>query len=61
MSEEFERELAVVLNRYSVENGSNTPDFLLAKILRVQIVVWNEAVRARDAWYGVDLRPGVPR
>ena len=30
----FERDLALVINYHSRENGSNTPDFILAQYLR---------------------------
>ena len=30
---DFEKELTDLLNRYSKENGSNTPDFILARYL----------------------------
>lgn len=51
-------ELTSVLNRYSAENASNTPDFILANYLMTCLVNFNVAVQSRDQWYGVDLRPG---
>ena len=30
---EFKKELAELINRYSLENGSNTPDYILAEYL----------------------------
>jgi hypothetical protein len=32
--DEFEKELASLINRHSLENGSDTPDFILARFLR---------------------------
>ncbi len=31
---DFERDLAAVLNKYSVDNDLNTPDFILADMVR---------------------------
>ena len=31
--EEFKKELAQLINKHSMENGSNTPDFILAEFL----------------------------
>ena len=47
-----EREIAAVLNKYSLENGSNTPDFLLAQYLLGCLAIYNSTVSAREAWYG---------
>lgn len=48
----FEQELESLLNRYSQENGSNTPDFILAQYLLGCLSTWNAAVTRREAWYG---------
>lgn len=48
--ESFERDLASLLNRYSRENGSNTPDFILARYLVQCLDAWNENVSRRTAW-----------
>jgi hypothetical protein len=45
-------ELRSLLNRHSRENGSNTPDFILATFLEQVLIDWDHAVRARDQWYG---------
>lgn len=55
---ELERELATVLNRYSQENPSNTPDWILAQFLRGCLAAWNTGVQQREGWYGRDPRPG---
>jgi hypothetical protein len=49
---DLERDLASLLNRYSQENGSNTPDFLLAEYLLACLSTWNTTVAKRDEWYG---------
>lgn len=48
----FEQELESLINRYSKENGSNTPDFILAEYLMGCLLVWDAMVRKREAWYG---------
>ena len=55
---EFKQELAQLLNRHSMENGSNTPDFILADFLFACLLAWNKASRAREKWYGKELRIG---
>lgn len=56
----FRRELEALLNTYSKENRSNTPDFVLAHYLERQLEAFDEAVLAREAWYGESKRPGQP-
>ncbi len=48
----LEAEIAQVLNRYSQENGSNTPDWVLANYLFKCLAAFNEATNAREKWYG---------
>ena len=48
----FEDELTHLLNRYSKENGSNTPDFILAKYLEGCLKNFDHAVSYRENWYG---------
>ena len=49
---EFEKELESLINRHSMENGSDTPDFILAKFLRGCLETFNSAVARRAKWYG---------
>ena len=49
---DFSTELQVLLNRFSKENESNTPDFILAKYLEGCLLQWNTAVQERERWYG---------
>ena len=58
---EFEKELTHLINRNSMENGSNTPDFILAEYMRSCLENFNKTVKARDTWYGVELVPGGSR
>lgn len=46
------KELEAIINRYSVENESDTPDFLLAIYLSECLKTWAKVVKARDDWYG---------
>lgn len=55
---EFRRELDALLNRYSKENVSNTPDWILGGFLRGCLLHFDCAVNDRDKWYGVALHPG---
>lgn len=48
----FRKDLEELINRYSVENGSNTPDFLLSIFLCGCLATFDAVVRRRDQWYG---------
>lgn len=48
----FETDLTALINRYSLENRSNTPDYILAKYLVMVLVCVDHAIGVRDAWYG---------
>lgn len=54
MSKNFLNELTELINRHTKENGSNTPDFILAKYLEDSLRVFNEAVNTRSDWYSKD-------
>jgi hypothetical protein len=47
----FRKELEAVINRHSRENGSNTPDFILAEFLIGCLVSFDRATRSRTEWY----------
>jgi hypothetical protein len=53
-------ELQTALNRHSAENGSNTPDFILARYLERCLLAFDDASVARETWYGQRQKPGVP-
>lgn len=53
----FLNELQALINRYSQENASNTPDFILAQYLDSCLQAWNTATQQRETWYGRDARP----
>jgi len=48
----FEEELTNLLNRNSMENGSDTPDYILAKYLYECLENFNHALQMREKWYG---------
>lgn len=52
---EFQVELEELINRHSIENGSDTPDRLLAEYLVGCINIYNQTVKARDRWYDIQL------
>jgi hypothetical protein len=47
----FVTELNQLINRYSIENGSDTPDFILAEYLMGCLRNFNEATKLRTQWY----------
>jgi hypothetical protein len=49
---DLRKDLAAVLNRHSAENGSDTPDFILAAYLADCLRAFERASRAREDWYG---------
>lgn len=65
----FLRELEHLINSHSMENISDTPDFILAQYIAGCLQAWQVATRARDEWFnfvpfgtcsppdGVDGRP----
>ncbi len=58
METDFEKELGRLINRYSVENESNTPDFILAQYMRECLDAFNKASNRREQWFGKGLRVG---
>lgn len=54
----FKQELTALINRYNMDNRSNTPDFILAEYLLECLKSFNSASIKREHWYGVKLEPG---
>ena len=50
--EAFTKELEHLINKYSMENGSNTPDFILAEFLVNTLEALNKSISRRSQWYG---------
>jgi len=57
--ESIKRDLAHVINCHSLENGSNTPDFILAEYLYDCLMAFNQTSRKREKWYGRGLSIGL--
>ncbi len=55
MSGLFRSDLESIINRHSQENGSNTPDFILAEYLQACLRAFDLAVVARERWYGREM------
>lgn len=47
----FRADLETVINRYSMENGSNTCDFILAEYLTDCLAAYDKATNRRERWY----------
>ena len=50
-------EIGEALNRASAENGSNTPDHVLAAYLVDCLAAFDRATTQRDNWYGISPHP----
>ncbi len=49
---QFHKELEHLINRCSMENGSDTPDFILAEYMAKCLDAFDTAMTLREAWYG---------
>lgn len=49
--ENFRSQLESLINSQSKENGSNTPDFILAEYLESCLAAFDNATNARDKWH----------
>lgn len=59
--DEFKKELTELVNKHSMENGSDTPDFILARFLKGCLELFNKTIKARQHWYSNDAKPaGLP-
>ena len=61
-TEIFKKELQNLINRHSMENNSDTPDFILSDYLMDALESYDRAIRRRDLWYGHTTltKKGVP-
>jgi len=48
----FRLELEGLINKNSLENNSDTPDFVLAEFLNGCLKAFDNAVNKREKWYG---------
>lgn len=54
---DFIKELETLINKHSVENGSNTPDFILAEFLQNTLNAMEVATKNRDKYYRFNEQP----
>jgi hypothetical protein len=54
--EQFKKELEHLINKHSMENGSDTPDYMLADYLMGCLDNFNSIVQSREKWYGRDKK-----
>jgi len=47
IKDSFRKELEALINQHSMENGSNTPDFVLSNYLCSCLTAFDDAVNAR--------------
>lgn len=45
------KEIETSINKYSMENGSDTPDFILAEFMTDCLRAFNRATVKRNKWY----------
>ncbi len=50
----FRQELEFIINKHSMENGSDTPDCILAEYLIGCLETFDKTTLRRDRWYGRD-------
>ena len=50
----FRKELESLINSFSLENNSDTPDFILAEYLSDCLGAFDKAAKRRTEWYGDD-------
>lgn len=48
---DFRSQLECLLNRFSCENGSDTPDWILSDYLTACLAAFDAGVVAREKWY----------
>ena len=52
MTEEFIKELQVLLNNNGIDTICNTPDYILAEYLTLCLETYAKTVQSRDTWFG---------
>lgn len=55
---QFQRDLARLINQYSLENGSNTPDVILSTFLCNALISFDATLMERQNWYQMESNPG---
>lgn len=54
MTETFLEELKYLINKYNLEERSDTPDYILAEYMFNCLQVFEKATESRQAWHGMD-------
>ena len=49
---DFKVELERIINKHSMESGSDTPDFILVDYLCDCLEAFNKTTQLREKWYG---------
>lgn len=49
---DFEKDLTVLINKYSFDTHCNTPDFILAELLASIMFSFGATMRTREVWLG---------
>jgi hypothetical protein len=52
MAQSFQDALRELINKHCMENGSDTPDFLLAEYLCDCLAAYETIIEKREVWYG---------
>lgn len=55
----FQKELEALINRHSMDNECNTPDFLLAEYLVACLAAYKGLKSANDHWHGVSATKSI--
>lgn len=53
---QLRNDICDAINRVSAENGSNTPDFILAEYLMDCLNAYERIHNANEKWYGKELK-----
>lgn len=53
--DEFQKELTALINIHSMENASNTPDFLIAEFLVNCLRAFNLASEQKEKWFAKEV------
>ena len=50
-NDEFKKELELLINKYSIENESDTPDWIIAEYMMNSLQIFNNTINQREKWY----------
>jgi len=58
---ELRKEIEEAINKASAENGSDTPDYILAEFLISCLKAFDVALVERERWYGREVGSWMPQ